>query len=208
MVDENTTDITPQPPKGLQIEQELGLQQRQPRNLVARMSLFIRKLFSFRFDNYVIIQVVPVVYGLALIAVAVGLGYLCVEAYFHSVWRGLFYTFVAAPLTFIVLASALRALLEFYRVMFHIAEHMDSLVGIRDTVDALAGIDDSIKDIGENISELEGAVNNMSDSVGKLSDSMDEIVAATRRIPFWKNLTAGSTRGRRGNYRETDFFDD
>jgi len=199
---------TPEPPNVLQVEKELDVQQRRPRSLLARVYIFLRKLFSFRFDNYVIIQVVPVVYGLALVAAVVGLGYLCVEAYFHSVWRGLFYTFVAAPLTFIVLASALRALLEFYRVMFHIAEHMDSLVGIRDTVDALAGIDDSIKDIGENISELEGAVNKMGDSVGKLSDSMDEIVAATRRIPFWKSLTAASTRERRGSYRETDFFDD
>jgi len=206
--DNNAVPTTPEPPKGLQVEQALELKERHPRGLVARMFLFLRKLFSFHFDNYVIIQVVPVVYGLALVAVAVGLGYLCVEAYFHSVWRGLFYTFVAAPLTFIVLASALRALLEFYRVMFHIAEHMDSLVGIRDTVDALAGIDDSIKDIGENIAELETAVNKMGDSVGKLSDSMDEIVAATRRIPFWKNLTAGGSRNRRGSYREPDFFDD
>lgn len=209
MVNEHTLDEpTPKPPKGLPVEQELNTSTDQPRTLKARIYLFIRKLFSFRFDKYVIIQVVPVVYGLALLAAAVGLGYLCLEAYFHSVWRGLFYTFVAAPLTFIVLAAVLRALLEFYRVMFHIAEHMDSLVGIRDTVEALAGIDDSIKEIGDNIAELENAVTEMNHSVSKLSDSMDEIVAATRRIPFWKSLTAGSTRNRRSNYREPDFFDD
>lgn len=196
------------PAKGLPVEQELNASVNQPHTLKTRIYLFICKLFSFRFDKYVIIQVLPVVYGLALLAATVGLGYLCFEAYFHSVWRGLFYTFIAAPLTFIVLAAVLRALLEFYRVMFHIAEHMDSLVGIRDTVEALAGIDDSIKEIGDNIAELENAVTEMNNSVSKLSDSMGEIVAATRRIPFWKSLTASNTRNRRDNYRESDFFDD
>src|SRR5690625_3767690 len=198
---------TPEPPNVLQVEKERDVQQRRPRSLLARMYIFLRKLFSFRFDNYVIIQVVPVVYGLALVAAVVGLGYLCVEAYFHSVWRGLFYTFVAAPLTFIVIAATLRALLEFYRVMFHIAEHMDSLVGIRDTVEALGGINDTLKDIGEDIHQLENSIEEMNHSVGHLNDAINEIVAATRRIPFWKSLTAGGRR--RGSFRDPDdFFDD
>jgi len=194
-------------PHGLPVEEALAHPPKQPRSLRARVSLFLRKLFSFRFTHYVIIQVVPVVYGLALLCAAVGLGYLCVEAYFHSVWRGLFYTFVAAPLTFIVIAATLRALLEFYRVMFHIAEHMDSLVGIRDTVEALGGINDTLKDIGEDIHQLENSIEEMNHSVGHLNDAINEIVAATRRIPFWKSLTAGGRR--RGSFRDPDdFFDD
>ncbi|MCK0536655.1 DUF4282 domain-containing protein [Alcanivorax quisquiliarum] len=132
-----------------------------------------RELFNFRFDKYMIIQVLPGVYGLALVAIACGLLYLCVEAFFQSTWRGLFYLFFAAPLTFLVLASVLRALLEFYRVVFRIAEHVDELVGIRDTVDRLSGI----------------------------SDSVDEMAALTRRIPFWRALT-GTGKAARGKPAE------
>lgn len=189
---------------GLPVEKHLEEQFRANSSWPNRISTYLRKLFTFNFENYVIIQVVPVVYGLALLAGAVGIGYLCVEAFFHSVWRGLFYTFVAAPLTFIVLASVLRALLEFYRVMFHIAEHMDSLVGIRDTVEALAGISDSIKEIGDDVEKLDESVTRMGTAVDNLSHSMDDIVAVTRRIPFLK----GGLRPRRSQHTEPDFFDD
>lgn len=120
-----------------------------------------RELFNFKFDKYMIIQVMPGVYGIALTAIAMGLLYLCVEAFMASPWRGIFYFFFAAPLTFLVAASVLRALLEFYMVVFKISEHVDELVGLRDTVDRLSGI----------------------------SDSVDEMVAVTRRIPFWRALS-------------------
>ena len=147
-----------------------------PRNLrlrIRRSAIWVvqywRELFNFRFDKYMIIQVIPGVYGLALAAIGMGLLYLSVEAFLQSTWRGLFYLFVAAPLSFLVLASVLRALLEFYMVIFRISEHVDELVGIRDTVDRLGGI----------------------------SDSVDEMTALTRRLPFWRALTRRSaTRSR------------
>lgn len=123
-----------------------------------------RELFNFRFDKYMIIQVLPGVYGIALAAIAMGLLYLCVEAFMASTWRGLFYFFFAAPVTFLVLASILRALLEFYMVVFKISEHVDELVGLRDTVDRLSGI----------------------------GDTVDEMVSVTRRIPFWRVLSGRS----------------
>ena len=121
-----------------------------------------RELFNFRFDKYMIIQVIPGVYGISLVAIAIALLYVCVEAFMNSAWRGLFYFFVAAPITFVVAASTLRALLEFYMVVFRIAENVDELVGLRDTVDRLTGI----------------------------SDRVDEMVAVTRRLPFWRGMAS------------------
>jgi len=121
-----------------------------------------RELFNFRFDKYMIIQVIPGVYGVALTAIGLGLVYLCAEAFMASTWRGLFFLFVGGPLLFLFLATLLRALLEFYMVVFKISEHVDQLVGLRDTVDRLSGI----------------------------GDSVDEMVSVTRRIPFWRVLSA------------------
>ncbi len=150
------------------------------RNLRERIRLALiwalhywRGIFSLRFDKYMIIQVMPGVYGLALTAMALGLFYLSVEAMLQNLWRGLFYLFFAAPLSFLVLASILRAVLEFYAVIFRMSEHVDELVGIRDTVDRLSDI----------------------------SDSVNEVSALTRRIPFWKAMTR--TRQRHGQLTET-----
>ncbi|MFZ5723194.1 MAG: DUF4282 domain-containing protein [Pseudomonadota bacterium] len=129
-----------------------------------------KALFDFSFDKYMIIQMLPILYGMLLFAIGAGIVYLIVEAFASgSLWRGFFYLFFAGPLTFVVLASLLRALLEFYMVIFRIAEDVDELLGVRDTVDKLSG----------------------------LSDTVDEMASMTRRIPFWKLIFGNNSSQRR-----------
>lgn len=127
-----------------------------------------KALFDFSFEKYMIIQMLPILYGMMLFAIAAGILYLIAEAFLSgSHWRGFFYLFFAGPLTFVVLASLLRALLEFYMVIFRVAEDVDELLGVRDTVDKLSG----------------------------LADNVDEMASMTRRIPFWKVIFgSGSSR--------------
>ncbi|MBA4720526.1 MAG: DUF4282 domain-containing protein [Alcanivorax sp.] len=171
MVDPHNEDSTPEADATTPPAQD-------PFNEKLRRGLFWmvqywKELVSFRFDRYMIIQVIPGVYGVALTAIALGLLYLTVEAFMTSTWRGLFFLFIGAPLGFLFMASALRALLEFYMVVFKISEHVDQLVGLRDTVDRLSGI----------------------------GDTVDEMVAVTRRIPFWRVL---SGRGRPGKEKDSE----
>lgn len=132
-----------------------------------------RQLFNFRFDKYMIIQVLPGVYGMLLFAIVLTIIFWCGVAFMKNVWLGLFVLFIPAPITFLVSASLIRALLEFYVVVFKMSEHVDELVGLRDTVDRLSGI----------------------------SDTVDEMVSVTRRIPFWRAISgkpsARTTDGRR-----------
>ena len=120
-----------------------------------------RQLFNFRFDKYMIIQVLPGVYGMLLFAIVLTIIFWCGVAFMKSIWLGLFVLFIPAPITFLVSASLIRALLEFYVVVFKMSEHVDELVGLRDTVDRLSGI----------------------------SDTVDEMVSVTRRIPFWRAIS-------------------
>lgn len=129
-----------------------------------------KALFDFSFEKYMIIQMLPILYGMMLFAIAAGILYLIAEAFLSgSLWRGFFYLFFAGPLTFVVLASLLRAMLEFYMVVFRVAEDVDELMGVRDTVDKLSG----------------------------LADNVDEMAAMTRRIPFWKAIFGSGTQQRR-----------
>lgn len=120
-----------------------------------------RELFNFSFDKYMIIQVLPGVYGMLLVALGLTILFWCGVAFMQDVWLGIFVVMIPAPIAFLVSASLLRALLEFYMVVFKISEHVDELVGLRDTVDRLSGI----------------------------SDTVDEMVSVTRRIPFWRAIS-------------------
>lgn len=159
MVDEQREG--PTPPDGGDPPQGDAMNERLRRGWFWALEYW-RELFNFRFDKYMIIQVIPGVYGVALAAMALGLLYLCVEAFMASTWRGLFFLFIGGPLLFLFCATLLRALLEFYMVVFKISAHVDQLAGLRDTVDRLSGV----------------------------GDSVDEMVAVTRRIPFWRVLSS------------------
>lgn len=134
-----------------------------------------KALFDFSFERYMIIQMLPILYGMMLFGLGAGIIYLVVEAFVNgSPWRAFFYLFFAGPLAFVVIASMLRAMLEFYIVIFRIAEDVDELVGIRDTVDKLSG----------------------------LQETVGQMASITRRIPFWKVIvgkggTSSSSSSRR-----------
>lgn len=158
-----------------------------PRNVSERgrrASLWLlqywKALFDFSFEKYMIIQMLPILYGMLLFAIGAGILYLVAEAFISgSTWRGFFYLFFAGPLLFVVLASLLRGMLEFYMVIFRIAEDVDELLGVRDTVDKLSG----------------------------LSDRVNEMASLTRRIPFWKVImgkSTGSTRRLSAERREAE----
>jgi hypothetical protein len=116
-----------------------------------------RELLDFRFDKYMIVQVLPGVYGLLLLAIALSLLFFTIVAFTANVWYGLYFLLVVTPIGFLVLASVLRGVLEFYLVVFRISENIDQLMGIRDTVDRLSGI----------------------------GETVDQMVSVTKRIPFW-----------------------
>lgn len=120
-----------------------------------------RGLFNFRFDRYLIIQVIPGVYGLAVVGVASVLLYASFEAFLQSTWRGLLYLFVGTPFLFLLSVSIIRALLEFYMVIFRIAEDLDQLAGISDTVNKL----------------------------GDMSETVDNMVSMTRDFSLWSLIT-------------------
>ena len=149
-------------------EAELRLNQMQEkyRRMLFWCIQYWRELLNFRFDKYMIVQVLPGVYGILLFALACALLYATGLAFLKSIWHGIGFLLLPAPLIFIVSASVLRALLEFYLVVFRISEHVDELVGLRDTVDRLSGI----------------------------GDTVDEMVAVTRRIPFWKAMSGRRRR--------------
>ncbi len=114
-------------------------------NLLRQMyrdtSAYIRVLFDFSFTDYLTIQMLPLFYGTIIIACLGLVAYQVLEAFIHSMWMGLLFL-LAAPFALLVLISVARALFEFYIVIFRIAENVDELVQLRDSVERLSGLGD------------------------------------------------------------------
>lgn len=88
---------------------------------------FFRTLFDFSFSKFITVQMFPALYGIILAASLVGIFFYTFEAFLESVWKGLFYLFVAGPVAFIAIAAITRALMELYIVIFRMSENVEEL---------------------------------------------------------------------------------
>ena len=105
---------------------------------------FFQVLFDFSFSEMLTVRMFPILYFIILAASMFGIFYLCFEAFLISIPRGVFYLFVAAPVSFITLATIVRGIMEFYIVVFRMAESIeemrivsDKFTGITDTVEGV-----------------------------------------------------------------------
>lgn len=107
---------------------------------------FFTALFDFSFTKFITVQMFPVLYGVILGATLIAVAYLTVEAFFSSWWRGLFYLCVAGPIGFITVATITRALIEFYLVVFRMAENVEE---VRLLSERVGGLTESVESMRE-----------------------------------------------------------
>jgi len=119
---------------------------------------FFTTLFDFSFTKFITVQMFPVLYGVILASTLIGVVYFIVEAFLTSWWRGLFYLFVAGPVSFITIATITRALMEFYLVVFHIYEDMDEIRTISKRFSGLSESVESVRGITRKFPFLNGAI--------------------------------------------------
>ena len=119
---------------------------------------YFTTLTDFTFQDFLTVRLFPYIYGGALAVTALSILYITFEAFLLSAWRGLFFLLFAGPLAFIAVATMIRAVMEFYIVIFRIAENVEELVELRESVEKISG----------------------------LSDTVGEFAGFTRRLPFWK----------------------
>ena len=105
-----------------------------PRRNIAQLFMdYLRILFDLKFNQYLTVQLLPLLYVVLVIG---GLGVivqLVVDAFSHSTQRGLIYV-LAFPVAALVWASACRATTEFLLVVFRMSEDVRTLSQITPTV--------------------------------------------------------------------------
>lgn len=102
---------------------------------------YLRALFDFTFTRYITIQMLPVLYGVMILASGIAVAQLVANGFSQSNAHGWVYLLLS-PFAFIVLVSTFRAILEFLVVTFRIAEDIEKLSGMRESVDKISGMTD------------------------------------------------------------------
>ncbi len=112
---------------------------------------YFTTLFDFSFSRFITVQMFPVLYGVILASTLIAALYLTIEAFVSSWWRGLFYLFIAAPIGFITVATITRAMMEFYIVVFRVAENMDEIRIITERFSGISQSVESMRDLTKRI---------------------------------------------------------
>ncbi|MBL4867984.1 MAG: DUF4282 domain-containing protein [Pseudomonadales bacterium] len=105
---------------------------------------FFRMLFDFSFTEFLTVKMFPVLYFVILASTLFAILYLCFEAFLVSIPRGIFYLFVAAPVAFIAVATMIRGVMEFYIVVFRMAENVEEM---RIVSNKFAGLTDTVEGV-------------------------------------------------------------
>ena len=106
----------------------------------SRSSRYLQALFDINFNEFITIQMLPWVYGMAIVASAGLALYLTVAAFFVSPWKGIVYVFFVGPGLFLVCLTAVRVALEFIVAVFRIAENVVQLSGITENLEELSDL--------------------------------------------------------------------
>ncbi|MCG8671507.1 MAG: DUF4282 domain-containing protein [Pseudomonadales bacterium] len=120
-------------------------------NVTRPASQFLGTLFDFSFSRFITIQMFPAIYGIVLATTLFGLLYLTVEAFLVSIPRGLFYLVVATPITFLGIATITRAVMEFYLVVFKIAENIDEMREVTENFSGISQTVGGVKDLTKKL---------------------------------------------------------
>ncbi len=114
-------------------------------------SRFLGTLFDFSFSRFITIQMFPAIYGIILATTLFGIMYLTVEAFIVSIPRGLFYLLVAGPIAFLGIATITRAVMEFYLVVFRIAENIDEMRVVTENFSGISETVGGVKDFTKRL---------------------------------------------------------
>ena len=120
-------------------------------NVTRPASRYLTTLFDFSFSRFITIQMFPAIYGIILATTLFGILYLTVEAFLTSIPRGLFYLFIAGPISFLGIATITRAVMEFYLVVFKIAENIDNMRSLTDGFNGISQTMGGVRDFTKRL---------------------------------------------------------
>lgn len=157
---------------------------------------FVHALFDFSFSEVVTIKMLPILYGLGIIATGSAVLFVALETMTHSFWKGLLFLFTITPLGFIAGIAALRVTLEFVSAVFRLQSYMIRMNGsMKRLEEQMTKSSQHIGNVDANMTVLSQTIVNLDRNMETVRDVLGEIEILAEKIPF-VNKTKRSQRAR------------
>jgi Domain of unknown function (DUF4282) len=157
---------------------------------------FMHALFDFSFSEVVTIKMLPLFYGLGIIATGSAALFVALETMTHSFWKGLLFLFTITPLGFIAGVAALRVTLEFVSAVFRLQSYMIRMNGsMKRLEEQMTKSSQHIGNVDANMTVLSQTIVNLDRNMETVRDVLGEIEILAEKIPF-VNKTKRSQRAR------------
>ncbi len=148
---------------------------------------FIRALFDFSFAEVITLKMLPLMYGLAIIALFVGTLALSFEIFTYSIWRGIAYLIFVAPIFFIFGMAAVRSILEFFSAVFRMQALMVGMnSGLEKLEQQMSQLSGQMTSLNQHIVQMSNHMEQMRKDFSSVMEVMENIEELTDRIPFMK----------------------
>lgn len=112
-------------------------------NIPANLRALLGGLFDLQFKTIITTQMMPLIYGLAVVLSALASLYCVAWAFGESWWMGLVWLTLVGPALFVALITAVRVVLEFVLTVFRISCYVEAMAG---QVEGIAGQTEGISD--------------------------------------------------------------
>lgn len=161
------------------------------RNLISHCHLwltdFITTLFDFSFGQTITTRMLPLLYGLGIIAIVTVFGYFGFLAFMDHWLKGLVYSTLFAPVGIIFGITIVRIFLEFFSAVFTM------LKALRNTLASISRLEhtfemahDDITAIRRRFTAMTLTLENVESSLARMESILVEIDQIATKIPFLK----------------------
>ncbi len=121
---------------------------RGPQGIATNARTLLSGLFDFQFRTIITTQMMPIIYGMAVLLSALAAVYYTVWAFGESWWMGLIWLILVGPALFIALITSVRVVLEFVLTVFNISCYVDAMAG------QVEGIAEQTEDISGSLPRI------------------------------------------------------
>lgn len=114
-----------------------------PNKFTSNAATLLGGLFDLQFRTIITTQMMPIIYGMAILFSALAALYCVIWGFGQSWWMGLLWLLIAGPALFIALITTVRVVLEFVLTVFRLSCYVEAVAG---QVEGIAGQTEGISE--------------------------------------------------------------
>ncbi|PCJ36051.1 MAG: hypothetical protein COA99_13455 [Moraxellaceae bacterium] len=153
-----------------------------------RLMQLAKDLSDTSFSQPVSINLLPLVYGLSIIALTIGILAVSINTMYISLPFGLFFLLLLGPVIFVIGVIVIRLVLEIISAILQMQSHTGGMAeGLNQVEDRIDDLQHQLKIMLNNTENLTDTVSNVDDNIEQFGTIINDLQGLSDRILFFKS---------------------